>query len=145
MTPPGPDHLRLEPLEPREVPTGLVEPFQRATTTGLPSGWSQTVGRVFAIDADDPGLGDTGFLQAASTGASPSRAWVVSPFAADVETSAAVNLTSPSPVQVFVRGQKLESATPSYYAASVTRGGEVQLIRVVDGTTTVLQTVRSTN
>ena len=73
----------------------------------------------------------------------PSRAWLSAPFAADVETSAAVYLNSAVPVHLFVRGSDLDTATPTYYAVAVTRGAEVQLLKVVDGKTTVLGSVRS--
>src|SRR5204862_235514 len=44
---------------------------------------------------------------------------------------------------IFVRGQGLDTAKPTYYAVSVTRGLNVQLVRVVNGQQTVLGAVRS--
>jgi hypothetical protein len=136
-------------LEPRELPaagTWLVEPFQRSTATGLPGGWAQWSSdhsRVFQVDRNAPGLGDQGRLESSAPSTTSGRAWLSAPFAADVETSAAVFLNSAVPVQLFVRGRDLSSSTPSYYAVSVTRGGEVQLLKVDHGKTTVLGSVKS--
>src|SRR5437868_12627432 len=140
--------LGLEALEARDQPsagTWLVEPFQRPAG-GLPTGWGQWASdgsKAFRVDATTPGLGDTGLLSSSAASTTAARAWVAAPFAADVETSAAVFLNSTVPVQLFARGRDLNTATPSYYAASVTRGGDVQLLRVVRGGVTVLATVHS--
>src|SRR5262249_39570453 len=60
-----------------------------------------------------------------------------------VRLTAAVFLNSIVPVQLLVRGQSLDTDAPSYYAVSVTRGTELQLLKVVDGVATVLATVSS--
>src|SRR6266536_2184811 len=89
--------LGLEVLEPREVPTTapwVVETFQRAATTGLPTGWSQWISdpsAAFRVDTA-AGLGDQGQLVSTANTTSAGRAWLSAPFAADVETSAAVFL-----------------------------------------------------
>jgi hypothetical protein len=59
------------------------------------------------------------------------------------QASAAIFADPFTPGQILVRGQNLDSATPTYYAASVTRGLDVQLVRVVNGRSTVLGDVRS--
>ena len=150
---PRPDRLPLsvETLEGRDQPTAgpwLVEPFQHGPAAGLPAGWGQwnNAGTgSFHVSPTTPGLGDTGLLASTGTSTTAARAWVTAPFAADVETSAAVFLNSPVPVQLFARGQNLNTTTPSYYAASITRGAQVQLVRVVAGKATVLGTVTTTD
>ncbi|HEV2948843.1 MAG TPA: Ig-like domain-containing protein, partial [Gemmataceae bacterium] len=57
---------------------------------------------------------------------------------ADVVASADVFVNSLVPAQVLVRGKFLDTATPTYYALSLTRRLQVQLLRVVNGYTTVL-------
>src|SRR5262245_49926237 len=139
----------LEGLEARLAPAvTAVEPFQRAATAAvLPSGWSQwsSGGGTFAVDAAGAGLGDTGRLVTDGTSATAGRAWMTAPFGPDVETSAAVYLNTAVPVQLFARGQALDTTRPTYYAAAVGRGVEVQLTRVVAGVTTVLGSVKSTD
>src|SRR5947199_32198 len=60
------------------------------------------------------------------------------PAPADVEVTAAVQLNSLIPAQVLARGSGLNTATPTYYALSLTRGLDLQLLRVVNGSATVL-------
>ena len=48
-----------------------------------------------------------------------------------------------TPAQLIARGQALDTAHPTYYAVSVTRGLDVQLVRVVNGRQTVLGDVKS--
>lgn len=48
----------------------------------------------------------------------------------------------PSPRSTCSRGQNLGGATPSYYAASIIRGVEVQLLKVTNGQVAVLGTVK---
>jgi len=140
--------LTVHSLEARDLPSSapwLTEPFQSATATGLPSGWSQwssTPGTAFKVEAAS-GLGDTGRLIAAGTSITTARAWLAAPYAADVEASVAVLLASPVPVHLVVRGQNLNTPTPTYYAATLARGGEVQLLKVVKGQATVLASVKS--
>src|SRR5205085_4732914 len=92
--------LGLEALESRDLPISapwVVETFQRASTTGLPVGWSQWAtdpSAAFQVDAAAAGLGDQGKLVSTANTTSAGRAWLSAPFAADVETSAAVFLNT---------------------------------------------------
>jgi hypothetical protein len=141
-------HLSVEGLEDRSLPSSaplLIEPFQAAGSSGLPNGWYQWSSNHspgFAVDRTS-GLGDLGLLTATAPSGVTTRAWVASPFPADVETSAAVYLNSLVPAQLFVRGKHLDTASPTYYAVSITRGLQVQLLRVVNGQTTVIGADRS--
>ncbi|MBY0513346.1 MAG: hypothetical protein K2P78_05485, partial [Gemmataceae bacterium] len=138
--------LTVEGLEDRSLPSSsplLIEPFQ--ATGVLPGGWvqwSSNRSAAFGIDRTG-GLGDLGQLTAAAATGVAARAWVASPFPVDVETSAAVYLNSLVPAQLFVRGKGLDTATPTYYAVSVTRGLQVQLQRVVNGQATTIGANRS--
>src|SRR5690348_7241512 len=127
--------LGLEALEPREMPTAapwVVETFQKAATNGLPTGWSQWAtdpSASFQVNPTAAGLGDQGKLVSTANTTSAGRAWLSAPFAADVETSAAVYLNTAVPVQILVRGTNLGTTTPSYYAGTVSRGAEVKLVK----------------
>src|SRR5262249_48106328 len=73
------------------------------------------------------------------------RAWLDLPMPADAQVSASVYLDSLIPAQLFVRGSNLDTATPTYYAASITHGLQVQLLGVSGGVTKVLGQVKSAN
>jgi hypothetical protein len=140
--------LRVEGLEDRSLPSStplLIEPFEVPTLTGLPVGWAQwsSTGKPgFKVDTT-AGLGDVGELAAAVPTGASARAWVNNGFQADVEATAAVYLNSTVPAQLFVRGRNLNTAAPTYYAASIVRGTTVELLRVVDGKVTSLGSARS--
>ena len=143
----GTSRLRLEQLESRDIPGVLtsVEPFQSVSAAGLPAGWGQwsSGGGAFAVDVAGTGLGDTGRLVTNGTSTTASRAWMTATFEPDVETSASVLLNSLIPIQLFARGQGLQSSTPTFYSVSAVRGVEVQLTKVVAGSSTVLASVKS--
>lgn len=139
----------VTPLEAREMLAApwLVEAFQRGPVRGLPQGWSQfstAPAAGFQVDTS-AGLGDEGQLASAGRPGAVGRAWLTAPYAADVETSAAVFLNSPAPARLFVRGRDLAASTPSYYAVEVVRGAEVKLVKVVRGVETVLGRARSSD
>ncbi|HJZ54313.1 MAG TPA: hypothetical protein VKE74_05115, partial [Gemmataceae bacterium] len=142
--------LSFEGLEDRSLPSSaplLIEPFQTPVADGLPSGWNQWSSNhspAFGIDRSG-GLGDTGLLSAGAASGVSARAWVSSPFPANVETTAAIYLNSLVPAQLFVRGKNLGTATPTYYAVSITRGLQVELVQVVNGHSTTLGTAHSSD
>ncbi len=147
LRPRGNSALGVEWLESRLAPTVVAsaEPFQKTSATGLPAGWTQwnTGDGSFAVDTSGAGLGDTGRLVTNGTSASVERAWLTTPYQADVETSAAVFLNTAVPIQLFARGQSLNTAKPTYYAATIVRGLQVQLTRVSNGVTTTLAVAKS--
>ena len=130
------------------MPSGtpwLVEAFQRGPNAGLPQGWSQWSSdgtRDFAVSTAG-GLGDAGQLVGSVPTGVTARAWLTNGYSADIETSAAVFLNSTASAQLYVRGQNLNTPTPSYYAVNVVRGAEVQLVRVDRGQSTVLGSVKT--
>lgn len=144
--------LAVEQLERREVPVSgawLVEPFDRpAFGSILPTNWRQwasdaTAPPVFQVDQAGAGMSGQGRLVSDATSVTSGRAWLTTTYSADVEVSSGVYLGSVAQAQLLVRGQNLHTTTPSYYAVGVTRGLEVQLLRVVGGRSTVLGTVKS--
>ncbi|MGL6097771.1 MAG: hypothetical protein ACRC7O_18470, partial [Fimbriiglobus sp.] len=79
------------------------------------------------------------------TSASTGRAWRNKPLPADGVVSADVFLNNPADTVVFARGAGLDGATPTYYAANVSRGMSASLSRVAAGVETALGTaVKST-
>lgn len=127
--------------------TSLValETFNRTKAGTLPAGWTQwssTGTSVFTASTAKPASGLTGLADTAS-GSVTAQAWLNTSLAADAQASAAVFLNSLTPAQVFLRGTNLGTTTPSYYAVAVTRGLQLQLLRVVNGATTVLGTLNS--
>ncbi|AMV23619.1 hypothetical protein VT84_04355 [Gemmata sp. SH-PL17] len=85
---------------------------------------------------------DNGF---ASNGLSntTARAWSNTDLPAGVDVSAAIYLDSLIPAQIFARGTNVQGSTPTYYAITLTRGLEAKLVKVVNGTETVLASVKS--
>jgi hypothetical protein len=139
--------LQVEVLETREMlsaSTWLAESFDTAPLGGLPPGWSQwNNGPAFAVAS---GLGVGSSRAVSSSAANPggdARAWVSTTMGADVQVSASLLLTGGAPGQVLARGYYLNSATPTYYALSVSPSLNVQLLRVVNGTSTVLGQVQA--
>jgi hypothetical protein len=139
--------LQVEVLETREMlsaSTWLAESFDTAPLGGLPAGWSQWNNGPALVVASGLGVGSSRAL--ISSAASPdgaARAWVSTTLAADVQVSASLSLSGGAPGQLLARGYYLQSATPSYYALNVTPDLHVQLLRVLNGTTTVLGEVQA--
>jgi hypothetical protein len=140
--------LGLERLESREVPTTspwALQTFDQTPVGALPQDWSQhpSDGTSGFQTTPDHGLASQTTLTTDGTSASVNRAWLNTPLPADAQVSVNVYLDSLIPVQIIARGQNLDTDTPSYYAVSVTRGVQLQLLRVVDGQTTVLDSLQS--
>jgi hypothetical protein len=124
-----------------------LDTFDRTKAGSLPAGWSQwgsSGATVFAATSASSSSGLSG-LAATAISTVTGQAWLKTPQTADAQASVAVFLNSLSPAQVFVRGNNLGTTLPSYYAVAVTRGLQLQLLRVVDGFTTVLGTLNSSS
>jgi hypothetical protein len=116
----------------------LPENFDGPAINGLPPGWAQgsniTGVSTFAVSPSQS-------LSAPNSLASTSTLSGVSGWAyndtlqpADVQVSAAVNLNTLLPAQVFARGTGLTTTAPTYYAATVTgRGLGLEIEKVVAG------------
>lgn len=122
-----------------------LDTFDRTKTGSSPAGWAQWASTGSAVFTASTTKSSSGLTALSATGTSSVAAlgWLNTPFAADAQASAAVYLNSLIPLQVFVRGNNLGTATPSYYAVAVTRGLQLQLLRVANGATTVLGTLNS--
>ena len=72
-------------------------------------------------------------LVANGTSATAARAWLDEGPPADVQASASFFADSLIPGTLFVRGSNLDTATPTYYGLTVTRGLTVRLVKVVNG------------
>jgi hypothetical protein len=120
-------------------------PFSVAKAGDLPSGWVQWSNQAPAAVSLNPSPSFARTLQFQAGSSNNARAWISDNLAADLEVSASTLVSSLIPADVFVRGHGLDTSTPTYYAASVTRGLDVQLWRVVNGVRTSLGEVRSSD
>lgn len=128
------------------APVGSKESFD--TTTGvLPTNWQQ-----WGSDRPAPArVGSTRSLSPASglsfDGGSltQGRAWLGSSLPADLSASASVYTDSLIPAGVLLRGTNLNTAAPSYYSLTITRGLAVQLKRVQNGVETLLGSLRTSS
>jgi len=130
---------------PPPAPPGVTQAFDATPAGTRPAGWGAWASDAavgFAAGATRALSPGNGF---ASNGGSRSaaRSWSDAALPADVTAAAAVYLDSLIPAQVFVRGANLDTARPTYYAVTVTRGLQASLVRVVDGVETTLATVKS--
>jgi hypothetical protein len=117
------------------------ESFDSTPVGRLPTGWDQwstTGSSIFGVSSSRPLTGSHNLSSSVPTSGVKGRAWVGLIEPADVQASADVFVDSLIPAQVLVRGKFLDTPTPSYYSVAVTRGLQVQLLRVVNGYTSVL-------
>src|SRR5262249_4677570 len=126
LRPPG---LRLEELEPRLTPAGPVgtlESFDTTVPGTLPAGWSQwssTAPTPFAVSsAPPPSVPNPLAATPPAASGMNARSWANPAQPANVQAQSAVYLNSPIPAEILARGTALDTAAPSYYAASVTQG-----------------------
>src|SRR5262249_14596644 len=122
--------------------------FDQAARGALPPGWAGwtsagAAAAAFKVTSDRALTRAQALSSPASLSSAAARAWVTTPQPADVEASASVYLDSLQPAGVLVRGSKLDTTSPSYYAVRLTRGLQAELVRVVNGVTTSLGTVTS--
>ncbi len=142
--------LRPEALEAREAPTvtpWAAEPFDKPAGA-LPAGWSQwssTGDTAFAVSPARPLHGAGALALTANLSTLAARSWLGAAVPADAQVSAAVYVDTLIPAQILARGRSLDTARPTYYALSLARGLDAQLVRVVDGVATPLATLRSAN
>ncbi len=132
------------PVTPPVVP-GVANSFDSTAVNALPSGWQTWNAGAAGSFAVTSAIALSPSRGLASSGGSTtaSRAWTTTDLPADVTAGAAVYVNSLIPAQVLVRGSNLNTAAPTYYAASITRGLTVEILRVVNGTQTVIGSVKS--
>lgn len=137
--------LRLEPLEPRENPAGPVETFDAAPPPGLPAGWAEwsSDGTDAVATAAGQGVGGSAGVVTAGTSRTAARAWQTAAVSATTGAAVSVQLDSLTPTFVFARGRNLDTKTPSYVAAAVTRGATVTVYEVRNGVSRPIGAVAS--
>jgi Bacterial Ig domain len=130
--------------------TALTESFDSTPAGQLPAGWSQWTGRAgdgaytVAADPGTPPSSPNGLSNSVTgVGSTPTRAWDSNLLASDVRVSASIYLNTTIYSQVIARGSGLDTTTPTYYALQLQRGLTAELIKVVNGTTTVLGELKS--
>jgi hypothetical protein len=132
----------------RGVPSATAsygQQFAGVPLGGLPSGWMQWSNQApAAVTADHALSGSKGLRFDAGSG-NNARAWVSDVLPADVQVTASTFLNNLIPAELFVRGHGLDSATPTYYAVTATRGLNLQLWKIVNGVRTSLGVVRSSD
>ncbi|HEY8505695.1 MAG TPA: hypothetical protein VIL46_14015, partial [Gemmataceae bacterium] len=136
----------VELLEERDLPSGLfLETFEAPAAPELPPGWSQWSSLGTPAFATSAAKSAGGSQSALANGRSDltARLWRDGAVPADTAVGATVLADSLIPLQVIARGRGLDTDRPTYYAAEVTRGLEVRLLRVVDGQATQLGFLRS--
>jgi hypothetical protein len=117
--------------------------FDTTALGHLPTNWSQWTNQGnIGVESGRVLHSTKGLVSSGATG-DMERAWLNQGLAANVRASAAIFLDSLIPAQVFVRGENLGTAKPSYYAVSMTRGLKVQLLRVDQGIASMLGQVTS--
>jgi hypothetical protein len=126
--------------------TPLLQQNFNSTPRGqLPAGWAQWASEGDFAVSSQGALSRPNSLAGNTAGGNTARAWMNASQPANVQVGAAVYLNNLAPAEVLLRGSGLSTASPSYYALSVTRGLKVQLLRVSRGKTTVLRTLDSRN
>jgi len=128
------------------APPGVNETFDTLPAGNLPSNWrtySNNQPTAFAVGTART-LSPVQALNSSGQSNTQSRAWLANAFAADTAATVAVYADNLIPSGVFVRGSQLDTATPTYYSLTLTRGLNIQLKSVVNGTETVVGSIRST-
>ena len=138
------DNFTIVPPAP---PPSVNQSFDTTPAGSLPADWTSFSTDAASAFAASGKLAFSPTHGLASNGGSTSsdRAWADTVMPADVSASAAVYLNSLIPAQLFVRGSNLDAATPTYYGVTITRGLEIQLVKVVNGSTAVLGDLKSTS
>jgi hypothetical protein len=134
----------------REKPTAakeIKESFDKAKKGALPDGWlgwsSDRGARGFEASAAKSLSEPHALVCKSDSSRFAARAWLNEVQQADIQVSASVFVETLIPSQILLRGNNLDSAAPSFYAANIARGMEVQLIRVAKGKITPFATLKS--
>jgi hypothetical protein len=128
-----------------------VESFDGAALGTYPTGWSQARSDnapqnppTFVIATPPAGItplsGSQVLASIVPSGHVSALAWNSTVQLADAAVSAGIYVNSPTPLQILARGSGLDTATPTYYALSLTQDSptRLQLQKVMNGVTTTL-------
>ncbi len=145
VPPPPPPPVVVSPPPAPPAGTTVRQSFDTTAVGSAPSGWSawSSDSRGFFLSSAARALSPNNGFASDGFSTTSARAWASTDLPADADVSASAFVNSLIPVQVFARGSNLQSASPTFYALQLTRGLEARLVRVVNGTETVLGTVRS--
>ncbi len=134
------DDIRVE----MPVPTVVKVTFDDTPVGTRPDGWKGYVndgtagfGVTAARASKSPGYTATGGTNTVA------RSWYGTAQPADVQASASLYADTLVPGTLFVRGADLDTAKPTYYGLTATRGLEARIVKVVDGSPTTLGTIKS--
>jgi len=133
------------PSSPGGSPPEVDQSFDTTAAGSRPAGWSSwssDAAAAFGVNAARAASPANG-LRSTGGSTSAARAWADLDMPADVQASVAVYLENLVPAQLFVRGSNLNTAAPTYYGVTVTRGLDARLVKVVNGVTTSLGSIKS--
>jgi hypothetical protein len=140
----------VERLERRDAPAAapwLAEGFDTVPAGALPPGWAQWASAgppAFQVSAARAWSLPQGLASTPAGSRVAARAWYATSEPADVLVGASVFLDTAAPAGVLLRGARLNGTRASYYALTISRGLDVQLLRVVNGVATTLADLHST-
>src|SRR5262249_19653138 len=128
-----PEPQKTEPKLATQGPA-IRESFDKAPDGNLPTGWAQwsDLGGTIQLSSAKAASKPNAVMMSGGSKIS-ARAWIKDPQLVDSQASAAIFIEHLIPAQVLVRGKALDSNSPTFYAASATRGMEVKLVRVARG------------
>jgi hypothetical protein len=135
----------IECLENRENPSNLFsDQFDSVAAPNIPTGWtdwSNNGDRQFITSRLQAASGPNAL---ASTGArtTEARIWANSSFAADFGAAVSIRSDTIAPLELMTRGQNLNTTRPSYLAAVLRQGGQLELVEEVNGVRVVLGKLR---
>ena len=134
------DDIRVE-LPPNPV---VKVDFDATPVGSRPDGWKAYVNDGTAgFGASVPRAGKTqGFTATGGTN-TVARSWYGVAQPADVQATASLYADTLLPGTLLVRGANLDTAKPTYYGLTATRGLDARIVKVVDGVSTTLGTIKS--
>lgn len=133
------DSLRVRQVQPETRELLQAERFDGVTPETLPDGWSNWSNQ----DHGTILVGSDQTLKFDGLGTTTSRAWLDRVLPADVQISSSVLADSLVPTTLMLRGANLGSSVPSYYGLTVRRGLSIDLVKSVNGTQTILESLKS--
>ncbi len=140
------DDIKVSAIEqPEAPPQDGIETFDRTLPDPLPPGWQswQSDDRSEVVVKKGRSSSPEAALHLSGASSSSSRAWLETQATTDSSITADYYNDNLIPAGVLLRGQNLDSTTPSFYSLTVTRGLTLQLAKTIHGVQTVLGTLRS--
>ena len=133
------DSLRVSRAYPDTRSIYQVERFDGEPAGNLPDGWAKWS----SLPDGTARVSPDQILRVTNKSGGTNRVWLNRSQPADIQVSSSLYVDSLTPAELFARGTGLDTTKPTFYAVAVTRGLDVQLLRVVNGQQTVLGDVKS--